>query len=191
VQPVHTPAKALPGEIGSTKATPMTARSPSADGLATDATPVFAWPVHGKILSHFGSRANGEKGDGIDIAVPEDTPIQAAEDGVVIYAGSGLKQFGNLVLVRHPNNYVTVYAHAKELNVARGDYVKRGDLIAKSGRTGYASTPQLYFEVRKDNAAVNPLRFLPGKASQTTRNRLDSLKPRRNDSNVARTESQN
>jgi murein DD-endopeptidase MepM/ murein hydrolase activator NlpD len=136
-----------------------------------DAAPIFQWPVHGKILSHFGPQPNGEKNNRLTIAVPEDTPINSAEDGVVIYADNGLRGFGNLVLVRHADNYVTVYAHAKELSVMRGDQIKRGDIIAHSGQTGNVSTPQLYFEVRKYSAPVDPLRFLEGgsESDATTR----------------------
>jgi murein DD-endopeptidase MepM/ murein hydrolase activator NlpD len=93
-------------------------------------------------------------------AVPEDSPIRPAQDGVVIYAGSGLKGFGNLVVLRHTNNYVTVYAHAKELKVKRGDQIKRGDLIGTSGQSGNVSTPQVYFEVRKYSRPVDPLPLL-------------------------------
>src|SRR5262245_63719997 len=89
------------------------ARMRSPETRAMDTRPIFDWPVHGKILARFGPRPNGEKNDGITIAVPEDSPIRPAQDGVVIYAGSGLKGFGNLVVLRHINNYVTVYAHAK------------------------------------------------------------------------------
>ena len=136
-----------------------------------DAAPIFQWPVRGKILSHFGPQPNGEKNNGLTIAVPEDTPIKSAEDGVVVYADNGLPGFGNLVLVRHADNYVTVYAHAKELSVMRGDQIKRGDIIAHSGQTGSVSTPQLYFEVRKYSAPVDPLRFLEGggESDATTR----------------------
>jgi len=121
---------------------------------------MFAWPVRGKIIARFGRQPNGERNDGIVIAVPENTPIRSADDGVVIYAGSGLKKFGNLALVRHANDYVTIYAHAKELEVKRGDHIRRGDVIAKSGQTGAASEPQLYFELRKNSAALDPLPLL-------------------------------
>src|ERR1700730_128249 len=136
-----------------------------------DAAPIFQWPLRGKILSHFGPQPNGEKNNGLTIAVPEDTPIKSAEDGVVVYADNGLPGFGNLVLARHADNYVTVYAHAKELSVMRGDQIKRGDIIAHSGQTGSVSTPQLYFEVRKYSAPVDPLRFLEGgsESDATTR----------------------
>jgi murein DD-endopeptidase MepM/ murein hydrolase activator NlpD len=124
------------------------------------AVPPFNWPLNGKILASFGSRSNGLKNEGIAIAVPEDTPITCAEDGEVIYAGSGLKGYGNLVLVRHANDYVTVYAHAKEISVRRGDQIKRGHIIGSSGQTGNVSTPQLYFEIRKGTTPVDPIPLL-------------------------------
>src|SRR5690606_5358717 len=98
--------------------------------------------------------------DGIDIQVPEGTPVKAAENGVVIYAGDGLKEFGNTVLVRHDNGLVTVYGHASELKVSRGDKVKRGQQIASSGMSGVADSPRLHFEVRKNSAPVDPTTFL-------------------------------
>jgi murein DD-endopeptidase MepM/ murein hydrolase activator NlpD len=94
--------------------------------------------------------------------VPENTPVKAAEDGIVAYAGNELKGYGNLVLVRHPNGYVTAYAHAKELLVKRGDQVKRGQVIARSGQTGNVNTPQLHFEIRKGSSPLDPTRFLNG-----------------------------
>jgi murein DD-endopeptidase MepM/ murein hydrolase activator NlpD len=139
--------------------------SPAIDGpvkSAAEPTPGFRWPVRGRIIAGFGPKPNGQQNDGIDVAVPENTPIKAAEDGVVAYAGNELKGYGNLVLVRHPNGYVTAYAHAKELLVKRGDQIKRGDVIAKSGQSGNADAPQLHFEVRKGSAPVDPMQFLNG-----------------------------
>jgi murein DD-endopeptidase MepM/ murein hydrolase activator NlpD len=129
---------------------------------ALDPTPGFRWPVRGRIIAGFGPKPNGQQNDGIDVAVPENTPIKAAEDGEVAYAGNELKGYGNLVLVKHPNGYVTAYAHAKELLVKRGDRIKRGDVIAKSGQSGNVDAPQLHFEVRKGSAPVDPMQFLNG-----------------------------
>jgi murein DD-endopeptidase MepM/ murein hydrolase activator NlpD len=129
---------------------------------AGDTTPSFRWPVRGRIISGFGPKTNGQQNDGIDVAVPENTPVKAAEDGVVAYAGSELKGYGNLVLVRHANGYVTAYAHAKELLVKRGDQIKRGQIIAKSGQSGNVDAPQLHFEVRKGSSAIDPMQFLNG-----------------------------
>lgn len=118
------------------------------------------WPVRGKVISGFGPKTNGLKNEGINIAVPEGTSVRAAEGGVVAYSGNELKGYGNLVLIRHDNGYVTAYAHAKELFVKRGDTVKRGDVIAKAGQTGSVSSPQLHFEVRKGATALDPMKFL-------------------------------
>jgi murein DD-endopeptidase MepM/ murein hydrolase activator NlpD len=124
--------------------------------------PAFRWPVRGRIIAGFGPKTNGQQNDGINLAVPEGTPIKAAEDGVVAYAGNELKGYGNLVLIRHPNGFVTAYAHASELMVKRGDQIKRGQVIARSGQTGTVTSPQLHFEIRKGSAPVDPTQYLAG-----------------------------
>jgi murein DD-endopeptidase MepM/ murein hydrolase activator NlpD len=128
----------------------------------TGSLPKFRWPANGRVITAFGPTTNGQQNDGINIAVPENTPVKAAEDGVVAYAGNELKGYGNLVLVRHPNGYVTAYAHTKELLVKRGDQVKRGQVIARSGQSGNVNAPQLHFEIRKGAAPVDPTKFLSG-----------------------------
>jgi murein DD-endopeptidase MepM/ murein hydrolase activator NlpD len=127
---------------------------------APDATGIgkMRWPVRGRVISAFGG--GGADGDGIDIAVPEGTPVKAAENGVVIYAGNGLKEFGNTVLVRHEDGLVTVYGHAKSIEVSRGDKVRRGQEIALSGMSGKTDSPRLHFEVRKNSAPVDPRKYL-------------------------------
>jgi murein DD-endopeptidase MepM/ murein hydrolase activator NlpD len=129
---------------------------------ATGALPTFRWPVRGKVITSYGAKTNGKANDGINLAVPEGTPVKAAEDGVVAYSGNELKGYGNLVLVRHTNGYVTAYAHASELMVKRGDTIKRGQVIAKSGQSGEVGSPQLHFEIRKGSSPVDPLQFLNG-----------------------------
>ncbi|MGA7805921.1 M23 family metallopeptidase, partial [Bradyrhizobium sp.] len=129
---------------------------------ATGALPTFRWPVRGKVITSYGAKTNGKSNDGINLAVPEGTPVKAAEDGVVAYAGNELKGYGNLVLIRHANGYVTAYAHASELLVKRGDTIKRGQVIAKSGQSGEVASPQLHFEIRKGSTPVDPLQFLNG-----------------------------
>jgi murein DD-endopeptidase MepM/ murein hydrolase activator NlpD len=129
---------------------------------AEDAAPSFHWPVRGQVVSGFGPKPDGLRNDGIDIAVPENTPIKAADDGVVIYSGNQLKSFGNLVLVRHSNEYVTAYAHAKEVRVKQGDTIRAGEIIGTSGQTGNVATPQLHFEIRKGSTPVDPMRLLHG-----------------------------
>jgi murein DD-endopeptidase MepM/ murein hydrolase activator NlpD len=128
----------------------------------TGALPTFRWPVRGRVITSYGAKTNGKQNDGINVAVPEGTPVKAAEDGVVAYSGNELKGYGNLILVRHANGYVTAYAHASELMVKRGDTIKRGQIIAKSGQSGEVGSPQLHFEIRKGSTPVDPLQFLNG-----------------------------
>jgi murein DD-endopeptidase MepM/ murein hydrolase activator NlpD len=127
--------------------------------------PGFRWPLRGRIVNNFGARVNGAINDGIDLAVPEGTAVRAVEDGYVAYAGNELKGYGNLVLVRHPNGFVTAYANGSELLVKRNDQVHKGDVIMKSGRTGSVTAPQLHFEVRQDSRPVDPMKFLPADKS--------------------------
>jgi murein DD-endopeptidase MepM/ murein hydrolase activator NlpD len=140
----------------------VAAEAPVKASEATGALPTFRWPVRGKVITSYGAKTNGKSNDGINLAVPEGTPIKAAEDGVVAYSGNELKGYGNLVLVRHSNGYVTAYAHASELLVKRGDTIKRGQVIAKSGQSGEVGSPQLHFEIRKGSSPVDPLQFLNG-----------------------------
>ncbi|SFO19993.1 Murein DD-endopeptidase MepM and murein hydrolase activator NlpD, contain LysM domain [Bradyrhizobium sp. Ghvi] len=138
------------------------AETPAKAAETTSSLPTFRWPVRGKVITSYGAKTNGKSNDGINVAVPEGTPIKAAEDGVVAYSGNELKGYGNLVLVRHSNGYVTAYAHASELLVKRGDTIKRGQVIAKSGQSGEVASPQLHFEIRKGSSPVDPLQFLNG-----------------------------
>lgn len=136
--------------------------APAKAAETTSGLPTFRWPVRGKVVTSYGAKTNGKSNDGINVAVPEGTPVKAAEDGVVAYSGNELKGYGNLVLVRHSNGYVTAYAHASELMVKRGDTIKRGQVIAKSGQSGEVASPQLHFEIRKGSSPVDPLQFLNG-----------------------------
>ena len=129
---------------------------------AAGSLPSFRWPVKGRIIANFGPRPNGGQNDGINLAVPEGTPIKAADDGVVAYAGNELKGYGNLVLIRHANGYVSAYANASEILVKRGDTIKRGQVIAHAGQTGNVTSPQLHFEIRKGSTPVDPLKYLGG-----------------------------
>jgi murein DD-endopeptidase MepM/ murein hydrolase activator NlpD len=141
---------------------PPAQTSPVKPVTTVGAVPSFRWPVRGRVIAGFGSSANGSQNDGIDLAVPQGTPVKAADDGVVAYAGNELKGYGNLVLIRHDNGYVTAYAHASEILVKRGETVKRGQVIAKSGETGSVKTPELHFEIRKGATPVDPAQFLSG-----------------------------
>jgi murein DD-endopeptidase MepM/ murein hydrolase activator NlpD len=116
----------------------------------------FLWPVQGPVLSSYGAKSGGEHNDGINIAAPRGTPVRAAENGVVAYAGEELKGFGKLLLVKHADGWVTAYAHNDDLLVAAGDTVQRGQAIARVGSSGHVDRPQLHFEVRRGTRAVNP-----------------------------------
>jgi murein DD-endopeptidase MepM/ murein hydrolase activator NlpD len=136
--------------------------SKDSQATVTGAVPTFRWPVRGRVIAGFGAKPNGQANDGINLAVPEGTSVKAAEDGVVAYSGNELKGYGNLVLVRHSNGFVTAYAHASELKVKRGETVKRGQIIALAGQTGTVSSPQLHFEIRKGSTPVDPSQYLSG-----------------------------
>jgi murein DD-endopeptidase MepM/ murein hydrolase activator NlpD len=120
----------------------------------------FRWPVKGRVISQFGTRPDGGHNDGIDLAVPQGSAVKAAENGVVAYAGSELKGYGNLVLVRHANNWVSAYAHNEEILVKRGDKVTRGQIIAKAGASGAVSQPLVHFELRKGSRPVDPTKYM-------------------------------
>jgi murein DD-endopeptidase MepM/ murein hydrolase activator NlpD len=133
----------------------------AADAASTDGKS-FRWPVRGRIISGFGSKPNGERNDGINLAVPEGTSVKAVETGTVIYAGNELEGYGNLVLVRHADGWVSAYAHNKDLLVKRGEQVRRGQTVAHAGMSGSVSAPQVHFELRKGAKPVNPLDYLAG-----------------------------
>jgi murein DD-endopeptidase MepM/ murein hydrolase activator NlpD len=143
---------------------PPTTETAASNSEPAGAMPSFRWPVHGRVIAAFGPKTNGGQNDGINLAVPEGTPIKAADDGVVAYAGNELKGYGNLVLIRHANGFVSAYANAKELLVKRGDSIKRGQVIANAGQTGNVTSPQLHFEIRKGSTPVDPTKYLSGAA---------------------------
>lgn len=122
--------------------------------------PAFAWPVSGRVISDFGATSTGGKNDGINIATSTGAPIHASASGTVTYAGDELKNYGNLVLVKHSGGYTTAYAHAERLVVAKGDFVARGQVIGYSGQTGDVTSPQLHFEIRQATTPVNPRAYL-------------------------------
>lgn len=142
---------------------PVEPAKPAAEPAETTAsidksTTDFRWPARGRVIAGF----NGKSNEGINISLPEGTPVKAAEGGTVAYSGSELKGYGNLVLIRHDNGFVSAYAHNGELNVKRGERVKRGQTIAKSGQSGNVSSPQLHFELRKGSTPVDPMQHLSG-----------------------------
>jgi murein DD-endopeptidase MepM/ murein hydrolase activator NlpD len=148
-----TPTGNLESGAAQTKV-PLTGAQADASGTE----PEFRWPARGRIIQGFKAGGN----DGINISVPAGTSVRAAESGVVVYSGDGLKGYGNLVLIKHPNGFVTAYGNNGELDVKRGETVKRGQVIAKSGDTGNVNSPQLHFELRKGSTPVDPTSYLAG-----------------------------
>ncbi|HUK10252.1 MAG TPA: peptidoglycan DD-metalloendopeptidase family protein [Stellaceae bacterium] len=165
-----TPAPSASAPAPTTPAAPAPEATPSTppQGSETAALPPpppragrsFLWPVHGRIIGRFGPGQNGGENDGIDIAAPEGTPVVAAESGIVAYAGNELRGYGNLVLLKHADGWMTAYGHNSKILVKRGDRVLRGQTIAHVGATGAVSEPQLHFELRKGTRALDPLNYL-------------------------------
>lgn len=120
----------------------------------------FIWPVKGQVISKFGPIAKGRNNDGINIKVPKGTPVKAADSGTVAYAGNELKGFGNLILIKHPDGWVTAYAHNDTLKVRKGQKVTKGTIISTVGNSGGVGTPQLHFETRAGKKALNPQSYL-------------------------------
>jgi len=127
----------------------------------------FEWPVQGRILSAFGNKSNGEQNDGINIASDYGIPIHAAAAGTVTYAGNELKGYGNLVLIKHDDGYVTAYAHAENLVVTRGEVVKQGQVIGYVGDSGGVPEPQLHFEIRRGKIPLDPLTMLRSQSARS------------------------
>jgi murein DD-endopeptidase MepM/ murein hydrolase activator NlpD len=150
------PAPATSGERTAGVAPPASATvAPPPPGSSK-----LRWPARGRIIAGFGQRPDGTHNDGVNFAVPLGTEVHAADAGVVAYAGSELKGYGNLVLVRHDNGWVTAYAHNDEIIVKRGDKVKRGQLLAKAGKSGQVDQPQIHFELRQGSKPVDPTPYM-------------------------------
>jgi len=141
------PPKAVPNAVP---------RPPQATGRG------FAWPVRGRVVSGFGTKAKGMRNDGINIAAHRGAPVMASENGVVAYAGNELRGFGNLLLIKHSNGWVTAYAHNDKMMVKRGDKVRKGQQVATVGSTGNVKSPQLHFEMRRGRSALDPAKHLRG-----------------------------
>jgi murein DD-endopeptidase MepM/ murein hydrolase activator NlpD len=139
-------------------ANPAPVKMPPAVDPVMSGADKFRWPVSGKVITDFIS----SKGTGINIDAPEGSAVRAAENGTVIYVGSGVEGYGNLILIRHPNGYVSAYAHLKGTSVSKGQAVSRGDNIGAVGMTGSVSRPQLHFELRQGATPVDPIPLLAG-----------------------------
>ena len=115
----------------------------------------FIWPVRGKITQEFGIRGT-VKHDGIDISASRGTPIRASGSGKVLYSGNEIRKYGNIIIIKHEQGFITVYAHNDVNNVAEGMKVERGQIIGRVGSTGRASGSHLHFEIRKNNRPIDP-----------------------------------
>jgi len=170
VMPLATPI-AKPAVSRSVAARPVAPTAPTMVASAPQAAPrvpmqepatsgasKFRWPVSGKVVVDFAA----SKGTGINIAAPLGTPVKAVENGTVIYVGSGVEGYGNLILIRHANGYVSAYADLKDMTVQKNTVVGRGDTIGTAGMTGSVTSPQLHFELRKGATPVDPVPLLAG-----------------------------
>jgi murein DD-endopeptidase MepM/ murein hydrolase activator NlpD len=140
---------------------PPAAKAPEGEPLpALKSNSTFKWPVDGRVIARFGQGKDNQRNDGINIAAPVGAPVLAAADGVVAYAGNELRGFGNMVLLRHADGWVTAYAHNSSLLVQKGAKVRQGQTIARVGSSGNVDTPQLHFELRQGTKAVDPMKVL-------------------------------
>jgi murein DD-endopeptidase MepM/ murein hydrolase activator NlpD len=180
-QPAPTAAAAAPPVVSSPapadagkSAAAVPARKMENSAASAQNGGMFQWPVHGRVLAGYGSGPDGTHNDGINIAAPRGAPVEAVDAGVVAYTGNELRGYGNLLLVKHPNGWISAYAHCDQVLVKRGDKVSRGQVIARVGSTGNVSEPQLHFELRRGNRAVDPREFLSPQPTATSRERSSS-----------------
>ena len=159
-QPVGRPPVAVTAPPATQPTRPSVANTPA----TTPVTPVsrsasgWSWPSQGAVISRFSS--NGSLNKGIDIAGELGQPVLAASDGSVVYAGSGLRGYGELIIIKHSDTYVSAYGHNRRLLVREGQQVKAGQSIAEMGSTG-ADRVKLHFEIRRQGKPVDPLQYLP------------------------------
>jgi murein DD-endopeptidase MepM/ murein hydrolase activator NlpD len=141
-------------------ADPVAAPAPAGPSVSEAMGGRFRWPARGRVIAAYGRRPDGTHNDGINLALPQGAEVHASEAGKVAYAGNELKGYGNLVLIRHDNGWVSAYAHNDQLLVKRDDVVRRGQVIAKAGKTGSVDQPQLHFELRQGSRPVDPMEHL-------------------------------
>ena len=162
-QVVFVPRSAKSAQSGPKPSAPVNGQNGSGEKAVPRVPKRFIWPVKtGRLSSRFGMRG-GRPHEGIDIAAAAGTPVLAAAAGEVIYSGSGVRGYGNLIIVRHQSKLVTVYAHNRRNLVKRGVRVEQGKTIAEVGKTGRATGDHLHFEIRQGEHPLDPLRHLPAK----------------------------
>jgi murein DD-endopeptidase MepM/ murein hydrolase activator NlpD len=153
-------ASAAPGPAASRAPVPLAPRAAAA--APEPAKPRFVWPLHGKVITPYGTDSAGQKSDGIDIAATNGAPVKAADDGKVVYVGDEVSRLGNLVLIEHSGGYITAYGNNEAVLVKKGEHVKKGHTIARAGASGGAASPRLHFEVRRGGAkTIDPMTVLP------------------------------
>ena len=138
-------------------------RSPKPLPVVAGPPPRFDWPLQGRVLAGFGAKPGGRFNDGVDLEAKLGDPVRAAADGIVAYAGNALAGFGNLLLVKHADGWVSAYGHNAAMLVARGTRVTKGQVIARAGATGSVTAPQLHFELRRGRLAIDPQKILPSR----------------------------
>jgi lipoprotein NlpD len=157
--PVVAPPPPPPSAAAPAPATPQSAPAAKPDAApAQGPSPQWLWPSAGKVIDGFDAPRN----KGIDIGGNEGEPVQAAADGEVVHVGSALRGYGNLVIIRHPGDYVTAYGHNRKILVSQGQQVKRGQPIAELGRTD-SDRPKLHFEIRHQGKPLDPVKYLPSR----------------------------
>ena len=167
--PASTPATDAPAAAPTALAEATAPEAPLATPPAPQqAASAFAWPIRGAIVSGYGSLVDGVRNDGINIAAPAGAPIRAAADGEVVYKGDELAGYGNLLLVKHEDGWVSAYAHTGSILVQKGERVVRGQVVAKVGQSGDVDAPQLHFELRHDLRPQDPVAALNGTATNAS-----------------------
>ncbi len=156
--PVTAPVKSAP--VATPVVAPASTASAIKPSIPARAGAKFMWPVDGKVISGYGPKADGLHNDGVNIKVPRGTAVRAADNGVVVYAGKELQGYGNLVLIRHANRWMTAYAHLDKILVKKGDTLKQGQSLGTVGSTGQVDSPQLHFEIRRGTEAINPQLYM-------------------------------
>jgi lipoprotein NlpD len=156
IKPVNSPNPVITGKEESKPSTQSTAPISQAMVENSEEVATFIWPAAGSVVAIF----DDVKNKGTDIAGKLGDPVSAAADGRVVYAGSGLRGYGNLVIVKHANNYLTAYAHNQLLLVKEDQLVKRGQKIAEMGNSD-SDTVKLHFEIRMQGKPIDPVKLLP------------------------------
>ncbi|HTV45496.1 MAG TPA: peptidoglycan DD-metalloendopeptidase family protein [Stellaceae bacterium] len=165
--PAPVAAPSHENQLGLSAPSPVT-HEPAGTAVATAEAPpaaqhhggTFLWPVRGHIIENYGTGPDGTHNDGINIAAPRGAPVQATDAGIVAYAGNELRGYGNLILIKHPNGWISAYAHCDLILVKKGQKVARGQVIARVGSTGNVNAPQLHFELRRGQRPVDPRDYL-------------------------------